>query len=39
VQRGLQTGYLPRGKLMLRQEKALRHFQRLTHRFLGDDLT
>lgn len=36
VQRGLQTGYLPRGKLMLRQEKALRHFQRLTHRFLGD---
>ncbi len=39
VQRGLQTGYLPRGKLMLRQEKALRHFQRLVYRFLGEDLT
>lgn len=39
VQRGLETGYLERGKLMLRQEKALRHFQRLNHRFLGDDPT
>lgn len=34
VQRGLATGYLERGKLMLRQERALRHFQRLVARFL-----
>jgi phenylpropionate dioxygenase-like ring-hydroxylating dioxygenase large terminal subunit len=37
VQRGLATGYLDRGKLMLRQELALRHFQRLVHRFLGEN--
>jgi phenylpropionate dioxygenase-like ring-hydroxylating dioxygenase large terminal subunit len=36
VQRGLSTGYLPQGKLMLRQERALQHFQRLSHQFLGD---
>lgn len=37
VQRGLGTGYFEQGKLMLRQERALQHFQRLAHRFLGDD--
>jgi hypothetical protein len=37
VQRGLSTGYLPQGKLMLRQERALQHFQRLSHQFLGDN--
>jgi phenylpropionate dioxygenase-like ring-hydroxylating dioxygenase large terminal subunit len=37
VQRGLSTGYLPQGKLMLRQERALQHFQRLSHHFLGDN--
>lgn len=34
VQRGLSTGYLAQGKLMLHQEKALRHFQKLVYRFL-----
>ncbi len=34
VQRGLATGYLDHGKLMLRQESALRHFQRLVARHL-----
>lgn len=29
VQRGLATGYLDHGKLMLKRESALRHFQRL----------
>ena len=37
VQRGLRTGYLQQGKLMLRQERALQHFQRLVSQFLGDD--
>jgi phenylpropionate dioxygenase-like ring-hydroxylating dioxygenase large terminal subunit len=37
VQRGLSTGYLQQGKLMLRQERALQHFQRLSHQFLGDN--
>jgi choline monooxygenase len=34
VQRGLNSGFFQQGKLMLHQEKALRHFQRLVHRFL-----
>jgi len=34
VQRGLRSGYFDRGKLMLRREKALRHFQRLVARAL-----
>lgn len=34
VQRGLSTGYLAQGKLMLHQEKALRHFQKMVYRFL-----
>lgn len=37
VQRGLTTGFLGHGKLMLRQERALQHFQRLVHQFLGHD--
>jgi len=37
VQRGLRTGYLQQGKLMLRQERALQHFQRLVYQFLGDN--
>jgi choline monooxygenase len=35
VQRGLNTGFFDQRKLMLRQEGALRHFQRLVHRFLS----
>ncbi|CAA9563002.1 MAG: Carnitine monooxygenase, oxygenase component CntA [uncultured Thermomicrobiales bacterium] len=34
VQRGLGTGFFDQGKLMLWQEGALRHFQRLVHRFV-----
>ncbi len=37
VQRGLSTGYFQQGKLMLRQERALQHFQRLSYQFLGDN--
>jgi choline monooxygenase len=33
VQRGLATGYYDQGKLMLRQESSLRHFQKLVYRF------
>lgn len=36
VQRGLSTGYLERGKLMLKQESALRHFQTLVARALAE---
>lgn len=36
VQRGLSTGYFDQGRLMLSQESALRHFQRLVYRALGD---
>jgi phenylpropionate dioxygenase-like ring-hydroxylating dioxygenase large terminal subunit len=36
VQRGLRSGYIVQGKLMLHQEKALRHFQRLVYRFLAE---
>lgn len=36
VQRGLQSGYFDQGKLMLRRENALRHFQRLVYRVLAD---
>ena len=35
VQRGLGSGFFEQGKLMLRQEQALRHFQRLVHRSLS----
>ncbi len=34
VQRGLRSGYYDQGKLMMRREHALRHFQRLVHREL-----
>lgn len=34
VQRGLRSGYIVQGKLMLHQEKALQHFQRLVYRSL-----
>ncbi len=34
VQRGLSTGYFDQGRLMLSQESALRHFQRLVFRAL-----
>lgn len=34
VQRGLQSGYFTQGKLMLHQEQALQHFQRLVYRSL-----
>jgi carnitine monooxygenase subunit len=33
VQRGLRSGYFDQGKLMLRREHALRHFQKLVYRF------
>jgi len=36
VHRGLMTGYLERGKLMLKQEQALRHFQGLVHRCMAE---
>ncbi len=32
VQRGLRSGYYDQGKLMMRREHALRHFQLLVHR-------
>ena len=34
VQRGLSSGYFERGKLMLRRENGLRHFQKLVYREL-----
>jgi choline monooxygenase len=34
VQRGLRSGYFDQGRLMLRREHALRHFQQLVNRFL-----
>jgi choline monooxygenase len=34
VERGLRSGYLDRGKLMLTRESALRHFQKLVYRAL-----
>jgi phenylpropionate dioxygenase-like ring-hydroxylating dioxygenase large terminal subunit len=36
VQRGLSTGYFDQGRLMLCQERALRHFQRLAYDALGE---
>jgi phenylpropionate dioxygenase-like ring-hydroxylating dioxygenase large terminal subunit len=36
VQRGLRTGYLEHGRLMLAREHALRHFQRLVARALAE---
>ncbi|HEU5342741.1 MAG TPA: aromatic ring-hydroxylating dioxygenase subunit alpha [Ktedonobacterales bacterium] len=36
VQRGLSTGFFEQGRLMLRQERALRHFQLLVYRALAD---
>ena len=35
VQRGLSSGYFDQGRLMLRREKALRHFQQLVFRALA----
>lgn len=35
VQRGLASGYFERGKLMLRRENGLRHFQKLVYRELA----
>lgn len=37
VQRGLSTGYFDQGRLMLCQERALRHFQRLVYDALGNE--
>jgi choline monooxygenase len=37
VQRGLATGYFDQGRLMLCQESALRHFQRLVYEALQAD--
>jgi phenylpropionate dioxygenase-like ring-hydroxylating dioxygenase large terminal subunit len=34
VQRGLTSGYLEQGQLMLSKEKALRHFQKLVYRYV-----
>lgn len=39
VQRGLRSGYFTQGRLMLRSERALRHYQKLVHRFLTEDPT
>jgi choline monooxygenase len=36
VQRGMSSGHLERGKLMLKQESALRHFQHLVARHLAE---
>ncbi len=36
VQRGLNSSFFTQGKLMLHQEKALRHFQRMVHRTLTE---
>lgn len=36
VQRGLKSGFLERGRLMLSRESGLRHFQRLVHRFVTE---
>ncbi len=36
AQRGLSTGYFDQGRLMLSQERALRHFQRLVYRAVED---
>jgi phenylpropionate dioxygenase-like ring-hydroxylating dioxygenase large terminal subunit len=35
VQRGLESGVLEQGKLMLQRESALRHFQKLVYRFVS----
>lgn len=35
VQRGLRSGYFDQGKLMLRRESGLRHFQKLVYRSLA----
>jgi len=37
VQRGLSTGYFDQGRLMMRRESALRHFQQLVYRALESD--
>lgn len=36
VQRGLNSGFFQQGRLMLQQEKALRHFQELVYRALAE---
>jgi choline monooxygenase len=38
VQRGLRSGFFQQGKLMLSRENGLRHFQKLVHRYLADDV-
>jgi choline monooxygenase len=38
VQRGLRSGYLDQGHLMLSREKGLRHFQRLAYRALTGEM-
>lgn len=35
VQRGMQSGYFPQGRLMLTRERALQHFQRLVQRHVA----
>lgn len=37
VQRGLASGVIEHGTLMLSREQGIQHFQRLVHRFLGEE--
>ena len=37
VQRGLRSGVFDQGRLILRHERAIQHFQRLAHRFLAPE--
>jgi choline monooxygenase len=37
VQRGLASGVIEHGALMLSRERGIQHFQRLVHRFLGEE--
>lgn len=37
VQRGLRSGFFGQGKLMLHQERAIQHFQRLVYRFVAGE--
>src|SRR5262249_18270534 len=37
VQRGLRSGVVPQGQLMLSRERGIQHFQKLVHRFMAED--
>ena len=37
VQRGLRSGAVERGHLMLSRERGIQHFQKLVYRFLGGE--